>query len=434
MAALDRFEILDTLPQQAFDDITALAAAICETPVALISLVDAGRQWFKSRVGLDAGQTRREVAFCSHAILDPGNVMVVEDATRDERFFDNPLVVEAPHIRFYAGAPIVTGDGFALGTVCVIDREPRTLSTTQSQALRSLSRLVVTLLEHDKRQRDERLHASTDARRRIEYLLAVATQDDDLKAFVDRDYVYRYVNQTCLDYFARPVDDMVGKTVMDVFGQAVFDSIVKPGFDEVFAGRAVTFESSFKFPVRGRTYVDVHYLPARDLAGIVIGVVVRIQDIQARKEREQQLRRTVALLENKTLEQQRFIHIVSHDLREPINTIVNFSSLLAEDHANDIPAAASKYVEYVRAGGERMKVLLDDLIGFVRLENRAIEPRPVDMDAVMSQVRDDLMSAISRVGGRVEFSRLPVVAGEESLLRIALQNLVANGVKFARSR
>ena len=202
LAALERFEILDTLPQQIFDDITLLASSICGTPIALISLVDAERQWFKSRVGLEATQTSRELAFCSHAILDPGQVMVVEDATRDARFHDNPLVRDAPEIRFYAGAPIVTADGFALGTVCVIDRATRTLSASQNDALRSLSRLVGTLLEHDKRSRDERRFDTAEARRRIEYLMVMAMQSLDLKAFVDLDYIYRFVNQTCLDYFA----------------------------------------------------------------------------------------------------------------------------------------------------------------------------------------------------------------------------------------
>ena len=174
------------------------------------------------------------------------------------------------------------------------------------------------------------------------------------------------------------------------------------------------------------------YLPARDAAGTIIGAVVRVHDIQKLKEREQQLRGAIAQLEGKALAQQKFIHMVSHDLREPLNTIVNFSSVLADELGPDLPAPASRYLGFVRGGGARMKLLLDDLIGFVRLEIHAIDPRPVDMTRVTQLVRDDLAAAISRAGGRLECGSLPVVQGDESLLRIVMQNLIANGLKFVR--
>ena len=139
--------ILDTLPEQAYDDLTFLASKICDTPIALVSLVDAGRQWFKSRVGLGVAETSRDLAFCSHAILEPEGLLIVNDAAADDRFADNPLVLEDPSIRFYAGAPLVTSRGNALGTLCVIDREPREMPSADQAALLALSRQVVSLLE-----------------------------------------------------------------------------------------------------------------------------------------------------------------------------------------------------------------------------------------------------------------------------------------------
>jgi hypothetical protein len=146
LEALEKYAILDTDPEESFDDLTLLASFICKTPIALISLVDGDRQWFKSRVGITTTETPREVAFCSTAILH-SDVLVVPDATQDERFRDNPLVVSDPHIRFYAGAPLINEEGFALGTLCVVDQTPRELAPEQKEALEALSRLVLGQLE-----------------------------------------------------------------------------------------------------------------------------------------------------------------------------------------------------------------------------------------------------------------------------------------------
>jgi GAF domain-containing protein len=144
--ALDKYAILDTDPEQSFDDLTLLASFVCKTPIALISLVDEDRQWFKSRVGMAASETSRDIAFCSTAILQ-SDLFVVPDALADDRFRDNPLVVSDPHIRFYAGAPLINEDGYALGTLCVVDRTPRELAPEQKEALKGLSRLVLAQLE-----------------------------------------------------------------------------------------------------------------------------------------------------------------------------------------------------------------------------------------------------------------------------------------------
>ena len=144
--SLASYAILDTDPEPSFDDLTHLASFICKTPIALITLVDEHRQWFKSKVGLSSEETSRDIAFCSHAILQT-EMFVVPDALQDARFRDNPLVGGEPHIRFYAGIPLINEDGFALGTLCVIDEQPRSLSEAETSALKALSRLVLGQME-----------------------------------------------------------------------------------------------------------------------------------------------------------------------------------------------------------------------------------------------------------------------------------------------
>jgi anti-sigma regulatory factor (Ser/Thr protein kinase) len=146
LAALGRYRILDTDPERNFDDLTLLASQICGAPMALITLVDANRQWFKSRVGVSVTETSRAISFCAHAIRDR-EILVVADATRDHRFRDNPQVTGDHRIRFYAGAPLVTPDGHALGTLCVFDRVPRTLTPEQLAALDALRRQAEGQLE-----------------------------------------------------------------------------------------------------------------------------------------------------------------------------------------------------------------------------------------------------------------------------------------------
>ncbi len=143
---LESYEILNTHAETAYDDLTQVASQICQTPIAVISLIDNERQWFKSKMGLDATETPRDVSFCGHAILGP-DLMEVRDAHEDQRFFDNPLVTGQPQIRFYAGAPLIMPSGEVLGTICVIDRNPKQLNADQKAALRTLARNVVIQLQ-----------------------------------------------------------------------------------------------------------------------------------------------------------------------------------------------------------------------------------------------------------------------------------------------
>lgn len=171
LKVLWQYDVLDTVPEEVFDDLTELAATICGAPIALISLVDENRQWFKSRVGTTLRETHRDVSFCAHTIMGQ-DLFIVPDAAHDARFKHNPLVTKNPKIRFYAGAPLITPDGHALGSLCVIDKVPRELRRDQQLALKTLARLVMTQLEL--RRHAKELHARNLAEARLKKQLAAA--------------------------------------------------------------------------------------------------------------------------------------------------------------------------------------------------------------------------------------------------------------------
>jgi hypothetical protein len=154
LKVLKNYNILDTLPEEEYDAITKIAAGICDTPIALVTIVDENRQWFKSSQGINVLETPRDIAFCAHTILKPDELFIVNDATKDGRFFDNPLTIEDPKVVFYAGAPLNSAEGYPLGTLCVIDNKPKVLSENQKESLLLLSKQVVRLLELRKKNKE----------------------------------------------------------------------------------------------------------------------------------------------------------------------------------------------------------------------------------------------------------------------------------------
>jgi PAS domain S-box-containing protein len=290
IAALEEYGILDTPAEGLFDTFTRLAAAICGTPIALIALIDADRQWFKSNVGLpDVSETARSIAFCDHTIRQTG-VLEVPDTARDERFAGNPLVTGGPKVRFYAGAPLISARGDALGTICVIDRKPRTLTETQRNALEELARAVVEQLEARRtlrRERDrvaERVHLLTAALGVTADAVAVATLADGVD-----DETYVYANDAFLRLKGATSDDIIGHRASRFSGPLTDHATLDDMRDRVRRGE--TFRAAYvTYRLDGTHYfADVAAHALADERGITTHMVTIQRDVTATVLRDTQL-------------------------------------------------------------------------------------------------------------------------------------------------
>ncbi len=286
LKALRDFEILDTAPEKSFDDITLLAAQLCETPIALITLLDEKRQWFKSRVGMEILETPRDVAFCTHTVLQK-DVLVVEDVRTDERFAANPFVTGEPGIRFYAGAPLITSDGLALGALCVIDREPRHITEEQKKALLVLSQQVVSQLElrrtlRIKAESEERLRASELSYRR----LFEAAQDGILILEIDSGQVVD-ANPFLCELLGFSKEEIVGKTVGEIspFADVISNQTM---LERLQTDGYVRYED-LPLETKDGRYIAVEFVSNVYEAGDKKVAQCNIRDITERKKTEQRL-------------------------------------------------------------------------------------------------------------------------------------------------
>lgn len=277
LAALRKYEILDTAPEQDFNDIVELASQICNTPIALLTLLDGKRQWFKAKIGLDVNETKRDHAFCSHAIHG-NDIMLVPDATQDDRFFDNPLVTENPEIRFYAGMPLIVNSGLKLGTLCVIDRKPKVLNEQQLNSLRILGKQVINLLE----LRIKNLELVRQIDKKDIHLNDVFERIREGFIMLDKNWCYVYANKYVGDLVHRDHRSLIGKNVWEEFPDAV-GSATYQAFHQAMAQQMYIHHLDYFAPLD--LWQENHIYPTPE------GISVFIRDISESKRAEESIRK-----------------------------------------------------------------------------------------------------------------------------------------------
>ena len=287
LAALRRYAILDTPPEREFDDIAQMAAQACDAPMAHINFIDAGRQWIKAAIGHGAREMPLHFGFCTEAMREDG-ILVLPNLMAEPELAANPLVTGEPHLRFYAGVPLFTPDGFAIGTLCVLDREPRLLTEQQEYILKTLARNVMAHLESRRsalalRAREAELRLITDAM-------------PGLIGFIDSDLVYRFANAAYETWTGRRPEEVVGRGVREVVGEAVF-AARRAQIERALAGEEMRFEDDWICPVGQVRVADIWYRPRRSPEGTLDGFYVFVHDITQRKRGEDLLQSRAERLE-----------------------------------------------------------------------------------------------------------------------------------------
>ena len=429
LAALRRYEVLDTLPERDFDDLTRLASHVCGSPMALVTLIEQDRQWFKSRVGIALCETSRDVAFCAHAILEP-KTLVVPDATRDPRFADNPLVRGPPNIRFYAGAPLVTPDGFALGTLCVVDLRPRELTDEQVEALAALSRQAVAQLEL-RRALKERMRAEA-ARAR---LADIVESSEDAIVGEDLAGAVTSWNESAERLFGWSAAEMVGRT-LDVLAPPDRPDEVPSILRRVRAGRRVEHFETVRVTKAGRRVdVSLTVSPIRDESGRLVGASKIFRDISDRKAAENELRAAKEAAEAASRAKSQFLANVSHELRTPLNAIIGYSEILQEESADAGHASYRADLERIESAGRHLLALINDILDLSKIEagKVSLHLETFDVAAAVRDVTGMLDPLVAKNANELRVNCPPDIGpvyADPTKLRQVLFNLLSNAAKF----
>lgn len=427
LRALQAFDVLDTPPEDNFDDLTKLATTICQTPIALISFVDSSRQWFKSTCGINAKETPRNIAFSAHAILDPG-LMIVKDALTDSRFADNPWVTAEPHIRFYAGMPLRTAEGLTLGTLCVIDRVPRELSLDQQEALKVLAKQVIAQVELRQYNKNRKVYEEEMALRdrsldsAVNGILIANVSLPDMPTVYCNAAFEKITGYTREEVLGRNCRFLQGKD-RDQPGLLLIREALRDGTEARAELR--------NYKKDGTLFWNEFYLaPVKDAQGIVTHFIGVQNDITQRKEQEAALAEKTNELARSNAELQQFAYVASHDLQEPLRMVASYTQLLRKRYGGKLDKDADEFIGFAVDGATRMKRLIHDLLEYSRVGSESKPFELTDCEMVFQHVMSNLSSSIHEHHADITHDALPRIQAFRTLLTQVFQNLIGNALKF----
>lgn len=446
---LHAFGILDTPAEPLFDEVAELAATICGTAYAIISLVDEKRLWLKAEHGMAWGQITREMSVCAHAILG-GSEFEVPDIWQDARFASNPVLNGALQIRFYSGTPLLTPDGFKLGMLAVMDTQPRVLSEAQRRALSQFSRVAVELLSSRKRNRELAESQALLARHEVQQAAGLAATNAFLDSMIEHipTAVYikdtehlRYVriNRAAEQMLGMTREELLGKSATDLFGQPEAASLEAQD-REVIARQDVVDVPEQNIPWRGQATRIVHTrkAPVLNARGEMTHILGIAEDVTHQKLLQQQvldlntvLRARAEDLEftNKSLEG--FAAATTHDLRSPLNVIGGYAGLLEKMYGGQLDEKGRHYLSVIRARTSSMAALIDDLLAFSRLGSKEICKIRVDTQQMVAEVVAELLQGGTAPLPDIQLGPLPAAHADPALLRQVWINLLSNAVKYS---
>lgn len=425
LAALKRYAVLDTPAMEDFDQYTRLAAAICGTPIALISLIDTDRQWFKSRVGLTASETARDISFCGHAIHSD-QLFEIPDTLTDLRFVDNPLVTGSPHIRFYAGQPLMTLEGLAIGTLCVIDNQPHQLQDSQRAALQVLAKSVVKQLDLSMAlQREQQLNAELVAQNNFRKTLLESAGLAIIST--DCDGLITSVNPGAQQMLGYCAEDLAGVARLSEFvyiGDSADDAPIDLAhlMHSITTGGAQTSEVVFRHSTGRVLPVELTISVLHDVNGAITGHLALGMDISERK-----------LLDQTKNE---FISLVSHELRTPLTSIRASLGLLDGNVLGELPVQMRNVINVANRNCQRLMALVNDILDMEKLLSKkmSLQMQRINLvDLIKQSLQDNADYATTY---EVKFALqdpgrpLQVIADSGRLSQV-IANLLSNAAKFS---